>query len=107
MPIPQAIEARRLVGKLVLLVAGVWAMGALAFLAAGVQGSRPPLLNLMIYIATGAALIPGAYYAIRLHLTTERDAVDRLLRRAIGYGVAGIAIFTVGFFLMLQPGGGS
>ncbi|AEV87422.1 hypothetical protein ACWT_6409 [Actinoplanes sp. SE50] len=107
MSVPRAVEARRLVGKFVLLVAGVWAMGAVAFIATGLQGSWPPLLNLLVYVAAGVGLVLGAYYSIKLHLTADRSEVDRLLSKAVGYGLAGIAVFAVGFFLIFHFGGSS
>ncbi|WP_221328352.1 hypothetical protein [Actinoplanes sp. L3-i22] len=102
---PRAIEARRLAGKFVLLVAGVWIMGLVAFIAAGAQGSWLPLPNLLIYLASGAALIPAGYFSVRLHATDDREVLDQLFPRAVWCCLAGVAIFAAGFFLVLQLGG--
>lgn len=76
--------ARRLIAKLVLLLAVVWVL----FLAAGFRGSFDPV-RFPLFLIPGCAFVPGAYYAIRLH---RADVSDRSWKLMVIYAVAGVIL---------------
>lgn len=77
-------DARRLVGKLVLFLAGCWVL----FLADSAFQPFDPL-RFPLFLVPGCAFVPAAYFAIRLH----RDpASGPVWRQMIIYAIAGVVL---------------
>lgn len=89
-----ALQLRKVVGKFVLLLAGVWAMLLIAAVALLPRdnGVGLPGMNWMMAVLPGCALVPGAYVSMRLLRTDEPDRISELWIQAAIYGVAGVAI---------------
>lgn len=80
-------EARRLIAKLVLLLAVIWML----FLVAGFRGPFDPA-RFPLFLIPGCAFVPAAWYAIRLH---RGDRADRSWHLMVIYTVAGVAMMIV------------
>jgi hypothetical protein len=87
-----AIEAWRLVGKFVLFLALCWLMVLVAGVAGAVRGPRLDPLAFAMFLIPGCALLPGAYYAIKLHRSADPREVNRFWPAAVVYGVAGLVL---------------
>jgi hypothetical protein len=81
-------EARRLIAKLVLFVAGVWVLFLAAGIAAALTGPFDPI-RFPLFLIPGCAFVPAAYYAIRLH---RGDDSDRAWKFLIIYAIAGVVL---------------
>ncbi|MEV6847409.1 hypothetical protein [Actinoplanes sp. NPDC051411] len=88
-------DARRLIAKLVLLLAVIWML----FLAAGFRGPFDPA-RFPLFLIPGCAFVPAAYYAIRLH---RGDRADRSWHFMAIYAVAGIIMMIVSGRALASP----
>ena len=99
-----SIGVRRWVGKLVLLLGGVWALALVAVIGGAVHGAEIQALNVMVYLTPGCAFVPGAFYAIKLHRTSEPDRVTQAFHMAIIYGIAGAVLLVVAVSALSRMG---
>ena len=88
-----AIELRRWLGKVALLLAGTWAVVGLAVVVGAVQGASVPALNIALTVLPIVAFAPAVYFAIGLHRTDDPERINRLWPWALGLAVIGMAIF--------------
>jgi hypothetical protein len=77
-------EARRLVGKLVLFLAGCW---VLVLAGSAFQPFDP--LRFPLFLIPGCAFVPAAYFAIRLHRDPDSGSV---WRQMVIYAIAGVVL---------------
>jgi hypothetical protein len=94
---------RKLVGKFVLLLAGVWFMILIAVAVALVQGNvKIPALNIVTAIVPGCALVPGAYLSVKLLRSRSPELIkERWVKPGI-YGASGLLIGIVAFVALVQ-----
>jgi hypothetical protein len=104
-----AVTLRKVVGKFVLLFAGVWLALLFAVVVAAVDGGGPtiPLINWGTLLLPGCALVPGAVVSLRLLRAQEIDRIKELWVKSALYGVAGlvIGIGSVIALVQVQNGG--
>jgi hypothetical protein len=102
-----AQRLRKVVGKLVLVLAGVWVMvliaGAVSLASSDTEVS--PLSWAMILLP-GCALVPGAVISLRLLRTDDPDRINDLWVKSAIYGVAGLGIGIGSFVALAQMQGG-
>jgi hypothetical protein len=99
-----AIELRRLVGKFVLFLALCWLVLLIAGVAGAGGGASYKPLNVAMAVLPGVAFVPAAYFAVRLHLTSDREQLDRIWPRTLVYGIAGLALLFGGTYAIYQMG---
>jgi hypothetical protein len=87
-----AAEMRRWVGKLVLFLAGCWVVVLVAGIAGALRGASLDPVNFLVALIPGCAFVPAAYFATRLHTTSEPGELDRLWPKTLGYGLAGLVL---------------
>lgn len=87
-----AVELRRLVGKVVLFLAGCWLMVLVAGVSGGLRGASVEPWRFIILLIPGCAFVPATYYAIGLHRTSDPGQLDRIWPKAIVYGMAGLVL---------------
>lgn len=87
-----AIQGRRLIGKLILFLTGCWLIVLVAAVAGAFRGASVEPLNFAIMLIPGCALVPAAYFAIGLFRTTDPAQMNRLVPKAIVYGVSGLVL---------------
>lgn len=98
-----AVELRRLVGKLVLFLAGCWLIVLVSGVAGALRGASVEPLYFAFLLIPGCAFVPAAYYAVGLHRTADPVQLDRIWPKAIVYGVAGlILLFGAGYDLRIM-----
>jgi len=81
-------EARRLIAKLVLLLAGVWVLFLAAGIALAFQGPFDPV-RFPLFLIPGCAFVPAAYYALLLH---RDDRAEQSWKFLIIYAIAGVVL---------------
>jgi hypothetical protein len=99
-----ALRLRKVVGKFVLLLAGVWVMVLIASMVSATQpGSVDvPVFNWVMAVGPGFALLPGAYASVKLLRSQDADEIkSRSVMSAI-YGAAGLIIGIVCFVALAQ-----
>lgn len=87
-----AVQGRRLAGKMVLFLVLCWLVVLISGVAGATRGVSFEPLNILVAVLPGVAFVPAAYFAVRLHLTSERAELDRLWPRTLVYGVAGLVL---------------
>jgi hypothetical protein len=88
-----ATELRRVVGKLVLFLAGCYTLLLVAGVAVLAQGRTDiPLINLVSALFPGLAFAPAAYYGVKLHTTTDPAKTKALWPKCALYGAIGLAL---------------
>jgi hypothetical protein len=74
-----ALRLRKLVGKFVLLLAGVWFMILIAVGVALAQGNvKIPALNIATVLLPGCALVPGAYLSVKFLRSESAEQINNL-----------------------------
>ncbi|MGX6606543.1 hypothetical protein ACWKSP_31135 [Micromonosporaceae bacterium Da 78-11] len=99
-----AIEFRRWVGKLVLFLAGAWAVVLVAAVSGLIQGATIPALSVVAILIPGCAFVPAAYYAIKLQRVGEPEQVNDAWRKSLRYGIAGAVLLIVAVASLYQAG---
>lgn len=102
----EALEVRRLVGKVVLFLVLCWVVVLIAGVAGAAQGASFEPLNVVLAILPGCAFVPAAYFAVRLHTTTNPAQVSRLWPKTLVYGTAGVLLL-IGAAYAIYAGGPS
>ncbi len=99
-----ALRLRKVVGKFVLVLAGVWVMIVIAVVATLSQddGSSIPALNWILALLPGCALVPGAILSVRLVRSDDQARIKDLWVKSAIYGVAGVAIGIGSFIALAQ-----
>jgi len=99
-----ALRLRKVIGKFVLLLAGVWVMILIASIASAAQpGSVDvPVFNWVMALGPGFALVPGAYVSLKLLRSHDAEEIkSRSVMSAI-YGAAGLVIGIACFIALAQ-----
>jgi hypothetical protein len=81
-------DARRLIAKLVLFLAGVWVLFLAAGIATALRGPFDPI-RFPLFLIPGSAFVPAAYYALVLH---RGDDSDRSWKFLAIYAIAGVVL---------------
>lgn len=102
----EALEVRRLVGKVVLFFVLCWVVVLIAGVAGAARGASFELLNVVLAILPGCAFVPAGYFAVRLHTTTDPEQVGRIWPKALLYGTAGLVLL-IGAAYAIYAGGQS
>jgi hypothetical protein len=104
-----AVTLRKVVGKFVLLFAGVWLAMLFAVAVAAVNGGGPkiPLINWGTLLLPGCALVPGAFVSLRLLRAPDIDRIKELWVKSALFGVAGfvVGVGSVIALVQVQKGG--
>lgn len=95
-----AIEARRLIGKVVLFLALCWLVVLIAGVSGALQGASFKPMNVALAIIPGVAFLPAAFYSVQLHRTSDATQITRLWPKALVFGTVGLALL-VGAAYML------
>jgi hypothetical protein len=101
-----AVEVRRLVGKVVLFLVLCWVVVLIAGVAGAARGASFEPLNVVLAILPGCAFVPAAYFAIRMHTTSDPAELGKLWPKTLVYGAAGVLLL-VGAAYALYAGGQS
>ncbi|MEV6487084.1 hypothetical protein AB0M20_00390 [Actinoplanes sp. NPDC051633] len=103
-----AVRLRKVVGKFVLLLAGVWVIVLVAgvVLLASSDAEVNPLSWAMILLP-GCALVPGAVISLRLLRSDDPEQVSSLWVKSAIYGVAGLVIGIGSFVAIAQMQNGA
>jgi hypothetical protein len=99
-----AIEARRLVGKIVLFLVLCWVVVLIAGVAATVRGVSFEPLNIAMALIPGCAFVPAGYFAVRLHLTSDAAQLSQIWPKTLVYGVAGLVLLVGAAYALYQMG---
>jgi len=86
----------------VLFLTLCWVVLLVAGVAGAAQGSSYKPLNIVMALLPGGAFVPAAYFAVRLHLTSDREQLDRAWPKTLVYGVAGVALLVGGAYAVYQ-----
>ena len=92
------MELRRIVGKLVLLLAGAWVLVLVGGIGGAARGASLPAFNLAIFLTPGCAFVPATFYAIKLHTTTDPELSRQYMSKTLIYGVAGLVLLLVAMY---------
>jgi len=87
-----AVQGRRLIGKLILFLTGCWLLVLAAAVVGALRGASVEPLNFALMLIPGCAFVPAAYFAIGLFRTTDPAQLNKLVPKAIVYGVSGLAL---------------
>ncbi|NMO55204.1 hypothetical protein HH310_28970 [Actinoplanes sp. TBRC 11911] len=102
----EALEVRRLVGKVVLFLVLCWVVVLIAGVAGAAGGASFDPLNVALAVLPGCAFVPAAYFAVRLHTTTDPVQAGRLWPKTLVCGAAGVLLLA-GAAYALYAGGQS
>lgn len=102
-----ATDARRALGKLALLLAGVWALLLVITVVVAAQGStRLPAISIPLLIVPGFAFVPAARYAVKLHQAEDSATEKELLGKAWLFAAAGLILGIAVTVILNQVNGG-
>jgi hypothetical protein len=87
-----AIEMRRFVGKVVLFLTLCWVVVLISGVAGAVRGASVEPLNVVAALLPGCTFVPAAYFAVRLHTTSDPERLDQIWPKTLVYGVAGLVL---------------
>ncbi|MBM2623400.1 hypothetical protein JIG36_48690 [Actinoplanes sp. LDG1-06] len=99
-----AIETRRLVGKVVLFFVLCWVVVLISGISGAAQDAEFKPLNVVMALLPGCAFVPAAYFAVRLHLTSDPDALGQIWPKTLVYGVSGLVLLIGSAYAIYQLG---
>ncbi|WP_345631335.1 hypothetical protein [Rugosimonospora acidiphila] len=91
-PSAETMEMRRLVGKFALLLAFVYILVLVGGVVTLAGRTSVPVITWPLILIPGAAFVPAAIDAVRLHRTTDSYRTTALWRRCALYTAIGLVL---------------
>ncbi len=86
-------DVRRALSNFALLIAGVWLLLTVIGVVVAVGGTADvPPIDILFFVIPGFALVPAAYYAVKVHQVADPAGQKRMLTRAGLFAVIGLAL---------------
>jgi hypothetical protein len=76
----------------------------IAGLAGAARGASFEPLNVAMALIPGCAFVPSAYFAVRLHLTSDPGEISRLWPKTLVYGAAGLVLLIGAAYALYAAG---
>lgn len=101
-PSAEAMEMRRLVGKLAILLAFVYILVLVGGVVTLAGHTSVPVITWPMILIPAAAFVPAVIDAVQLHRTTDPGRTRALWRRCALYTIIGLALLIADALILSQ-----